>query len=137
MVHDYAPNNAKYSPYLRFGFCVLLVLAFVTISAQDDAALGHASEVEYTYAFTIEGVDDPVTAKPVIHAFIDADFSESVQFIDEADEFKLHAVRAIDYMTLEQFLLQHGGWEIGAKVRTSRGEILKATDSRPTEVGGG
>jgi hypothetical protein len=136
MVHDYVLNNTQRPPCLRFGFFVLLISSMTMMSAQDDAALGHSSLVEYAYAFSVDGVEDPVAAKHIIHAFVDADFSASVIFIDEVNEFKLQATRSLDYVMLEQFLLQKGGWSLGPKVRTARGEVLKASDNRPIEPGG-
>ena len=82
-----------------------------------------STEQELAYKFSVQGITDPVGAKPIQYALMERSFTAFCTFIDECDCFKLSANTAIDYVTLKN-VLNENGYVLAGDVLQADGSVL-------------
>jgi hypothetical protein len=100
-----------------------LLIALCASIGITDFAHGQEAEADLVYKFSLQGIVDPVAAKPVQYALMEQPGITFCNFIDECDCFKLGSSTPLDYATLKD-LLHDQGYELIGEVLASDGTVL-------------
>lgn len=95
-------------------------------------AFGQGGEGDTVFRFSVQGIEDPVAAKPVQMVFLEQPLVTDCVYIDECACFKVATTGDLNYEGMKGLLLEHEYHLVG-DVYVSDGRVLSPLADSPEE----